>query len=117
MRFAILMALLVVSGCARDSDQPDNLVSTNTLKELPLGTASHSQTNETVAIDEGKAIEVARYVVATNETWSADSAIYSARSNVLGWLVLAIPEDLTLGSHRFIQLSEKGELIRYIQGF
>ncbi len=67
------------------------------------------------AIDEARAIEIAKILVADKETW-ADRAEYTAKKAGEGWSVMVWRIPKTPGGHRLISLTREGKLVKYVRG-
>ncbi len=78
-------------------------------------TTSSPATNQTAALDESKAIAIARQTVSTNDTWS-QTAAFEVRSNGTGWTVTAWREPHVPGGRRLIRVDQNGQVTDYIRG-
>lgn len=67
------------------------------------------------AIDEARAIEIAKILVAERETW-ADRAEYTAKKAEDGWSVMVWRIPKTPGGHRLITFTREGRLVKYMRG-
>lgn len=67
------------------------------------------------ALDEARAIAIARQAVSTNDTW-VDRAIFKATRENSGWSVWVWREPRTPGGDRIVLIDEKGRVTSYYRG-
>lgn len=67
------------------------------------------------AIDEARATEIAKILIANKETW-ADRAEYAAKRTGEGWSIMVWRLPKTPGGHRMITLTREGKLAKYMRG-
>jgi hypothetical protein len=87
---AILLLVVAAAGCSHDAE-------------------------EAGAVNEAKAIKIARETVAAN-TPGMTSATYKAQREGDGWSVLVEAKPAVPGAHLFIQIDKDGKVTRYGRG-
>jgi len=92
------LAAAVLLGCAR-----------------PSPTVTASAEKPAAALDEAKAITIARQALSTNDTWSK-TATFEVRPDGSGWTVTAWREPRVPGGHRLIRIDQNGQVTAYIRG-
>jgi len=113
----------LVLAC-KTSDAPGSAGKTFSLKLIKLdkeglvigyGEKARTRYERPKAIDEARAIEIAKALIAGRETW-ADRAEYVAKPQTGHWSIQVWRTPKTPGGHRLITLTREGKLKDYVRG-